>query len=129
MAAPISTYRKEYCAIAIEVLSQGKSIAAVCAKLKISRPTFYTWRNNNPEFDDAISLGLQQAQAAWEEIGLDGIMGRIERFSGAPWIFTMKNRFRDDYAEDKKDDKKSDEKSVLEKIISGEIVINKPVSQ
>lgn len=115
-------YKKEYPKKAEEILAQGKSLAAVCAALDIARQTFYEWKDQHPEFKESIEKGLLKAQAAWEEIGKDGIVGNYEKFNASSWIFTMKNRFRHDYAEEK-DDKKDSEKSVLEKIITGEIKI------
>ena len=117
-----SDFRPEYCEIAAEVLSSGKSYAAVCSKLDICRSTLYKWRDDFPEFAKALSRGLQKAQEHWEDIGEDGIKGNIDKFSSTPWIFTMKNRFRDDYADEKKEDKTSAD-SLLEKILSGEIKI------
>ncbi len=110
-----SKYKPECCDIAAEVLSRGKSLAAVCAELDICRATLYEWRDHNPEFARAISNGLQKAQRYWEEIGEQGVTGQIEKFGGAPWIFTMKNRFRDDYAEDK--ESKTVSESIVEKLL------------
>lgn len=108
-------YSKEMCAIAEQVLADGESLAAICAELDISRTTLYEWRDSHPEFRDAIASGLQKAQRAWEKIGKDGIVGNYEKFNAAPWIFTMKNRFRDDYREDK--EVKSESTSIIEKLI------------
>lgn len=110
-----SKYKPEYCEIAQEVLGNGKSLAAVCARLNICRATLYEWRDSNAEFAKALNQGLQKAQEYWEQIGEDGITGKIDKFGGAPWIFTMKNRFRADYQEDK--DAKSDNTSLVEKLI------------
>ena len=121
MGAP-TKFKNEYCKKAEEILASGRSLAAVCAKLSIARSTLYEWRDNNPEFKQAIEKGLQKCQAYWEELGIDGVVGNYEKFSAAPWIFTMKNRFRDDYTEDK-DDKQDNAVSVLEKIITGEIKV------
>lgn len=121
MAMP-GKYRPEMCQTAEQVLANGESLAAICAELNITRTTLYDWRDSNPEFKAAIDRGLQKAQRLWETIGQDGVKGNYEKFGAAPWIFTMKNRFRDDYREDK-EDKKDDSISVLEKIISGELKI------
>lgn len=121
MPAP-AKYKKEYAQIAGLILSKGDSIAAVCAEIEITRQTFYDWKKIHPEFADAVEIGLLKAQVVWETIGRGGIEGHYEKFGATPWIFTMKNRFREDYKEDK-EDKKDDEKSVLEKILSGEIKI------
>ena len=119
-----STYKPEYEALAIEILSQGKSLAAVCAKIGVCRDTLYDWRDKYPGFAKALKTGLQQAQSVWEDIGTQGITGQHEKFAGTPWMFVMKNRFREDYADDKKEDKASAAESVLEQILSGKIQVN-----
>jgi transposase-like protein len=116
-------YKKEFALVAEEILSEGKSLAAVCAHFSIARTTLYEWREHHEEFRNAVESGLQKAQAVWEDIGMHGIKGNYEKFGAAPWIFTMKNRFRADYAEEKEEKKISDEQSVLEKIISGDLKI------
>jgi hypothetical protein len=121
MAWPESTYKSEYCSIAADVLAAGESLAAVCAELDICRATLYNWRDAYPEFANAINAGLQKAQRDWEALGREGIVGDIKNFSAAPWIFTMKNRFREDYQEEK--DNKENASSLVEKII-GKLVDN-----
>lgn len=108
-------YNKEMCKIAEQVLADGESLAAICAELNITRSTLYEWRDTYPEFSDAISRGLQKAQREWEKIGQNGTKGYYEKFNASSWIFTMKNRFREDYKEDK--EVKSDSTSIIEKLI------------
>jgi hypothetical protein len=122
MAWQVSEYKPEYCEIAASVLAGGESLAAVCAELNCCRKTLYNWRDAHPEFADALHIGLQKAQRDWEALGRSGIQGDIDKFSASPWIFTMKNRFRDDYQDDKKEEKSTSE-SLLEKIISGDIKV------
>lgn len=121
MGAP-TKFKNEYCKKAEEILATGKSLAAVCAKINIARSTLYEWKDTYPEFKESLERGLQKCQAYWEEIGLDGVVGNYEKFAAAPWIFTMKNRFRDDYTDDK-DEKQDSAISVLEKIITGELKV------
>lgn len=101
----LPAYKPEYCEVASKVLAGGESLAAVCAELDICRATLYNWRDSYPEFASALNRGLQKAQRDWENLGRQGIQGDLEKFSASPWIFTMKNRFRDDYQDDKKEDK------------------------
>lgn len=108
-------YKKELCDKAYEVLANGESLASVCAELNITRTTLYEWRDTQPDFKDAIERGLQKAQHVWEKIGEHGIKGHYEKFGGAPWIFVMKNRFRDDYKEDK--EPKTVSETIVEKLI------------
>lgn len=121
MARP-TDYRPEFCAIAEQVLANGESLAAVCAEIEITRPTLNAWREAHPEFNESVCIGLSKAQRDWERLGRNGIEGNLEKFSGAPWIFTMKNRFRDDYKDDKKEES-NDAVSVLEKIMTGELKV------
>ena len=110
-----SKYKADYCQIAFDVLSAGKSKAHVCCKIGITRPTLYEWVAQHEEFADAVNMGLQHAQAHWEDIGEQGVKGDLEKFSATPWIFTMKNRFRDDYKEDKQE--KTVSETIVEKLI------------
>lgn len=116
MVGVASTYKPEYCKVALDVLAGGESLAAVCAEIGISRPTLYTWRDTFPEFAESLSVGLQRAQRDWEALGRQGISGEIEKFSATPWIFTMKNRFREDYAE-RKDEDHTSSNTLIEKLI------------
>lgn len=114
MARPVE-YKSSYCKIAQQVLGSGESLAALCAEIEITRPTLSAWRETYPEFGDAVAIGLLKAQRDWERLGRDGIEGNLEKFSASPWIFTMKNRFRDDYAEEK--ESKSSSESLVEKLL------------
>lgn len=107
-------YDESYCTKAIEVLSNGESLVAVAAELGVSRKTVYEWKDKHPEFKEAIEDGLARSQRYWEQMGHDGTTGANKDFCATPWMFTMKSRFRADYAEDKKDDSKD---SVIEKLL------------
>ena len=110
-----SKYKPEYCEVAAKVLAGGESLAAVCAELDICRATLYNWRNDHPEFASSINRGLQKAQRSWEAFGREAMEGQVDRFSAPSWIFTMKNRFRDDYKEDKQE--KTVSESLVDKLI------------
>jgi hypothetical protein len=110
-----SKYKPEYCQVAVDILSRGKSLAAICAHLNICRDTLYAWRDAHPDFAASLKAGLQKSQAVWEDLGEQGIKGDIEKFGAAPWIFTMKNRFRDHYKEDK--EQKTVSESMVEKML------------
>jgi hypothetical protein len=99
MAFKESLYDPKHCETAVRVLSEGKSLAAVCVELDICRATLYNWRDAHPEFKMALDKGLQHAQLKLEELGMKGMSGEIKSFAGSPWVFTMKNRFRSDYAD------------------------------
>ncbi len=90
--------------IALEHFKKGKSIIAVCNKLGIVSSTYYQWVEHHPEFKDACQLGLQHSQEFYEDIGLDGIRGDLEKFGGSSWQFVMKNRFRHSYSDQQQND-------------------------
>lgn len=47
------------------------------------------------EFDrDEIAKVEREYMKKWEEMGIDGMMGKNPYFQGSPWIFNMKNRFK-----------------------------------
>jgi len=108
-------YDESMCEIARQLLAKGKSIARVATDLGVCRDSIYDWRDKHPEFARALKTGKDSAQSHWEDIGEEGITGEIKNFSATAWMFTMKNRFRDDYKEDK--DKKDDNGSLVEKIL------------
>lgn len=112
MAALI--YNETYCTKAIAVLSNGESLVAVAAELGVSRQTVYEWKVKHPEFNEAVQIGLARSQRYWERMGHDGTIGYNKDFSATPWVFTMKSRFREDYAEEKE---KSNSDSLVEKLI------------
>lgn len=116
-------YKTEFCAIAESVLAKGESRAAVCAELDIARSTLHEWEEHHPEFREAMSRGLQKSQRYWESLGTSGVVGEFEKFGSSAWIFTMKNRFRDDYAEDKKEADKSPAEAALTQILTGKVTI------
>jgi len=96
-----SIYKSEMCSEAIELGGQGKSLTQIAVALGVSKDTLYTWVKEKPEFSDAIQKARAAAQAWWEERGQLATDGEIPGFNATAWVFTMKNRFRDDYADRK----------------------------
>ena len=85
----------------IELMKNGKSITKVCAEFGITRQTFYNWKDNYPEFKDAVELGVVKSQAWWEDTMQDGAQGKIKYFDSRAASFMMASRF-DDYKEQPK---------------------------
>ena len=65
MARP-SKYKHEYNEIALDFLSQGKSIVQLSTKLGVHRDTLYEWAERNEEFSDTLEQGKQNSQEHWE---------------------------------------------------------------
>lgn len=86
--------------IALSGFREGKSIVGVCCALGISRETYYQWRDDKEHpFHRIAKQGEMLSQQFWEEIGLKGVVGQVDKFAGSSWQFTMKNRFRADYSD------------------------------
>lgn len=82
---------------ALELLSQGKSLTYCAAKIGVARSTVYEWKESIAEFSDAVNKGLALAQAHWEDVLQDAATGANPDANPATLIFTMKNRFREDW--------------------------------
>jgi hypothetical protein len=103
-------YRPEYCQLAIDLLSQGYSLAKIAAELRVSRQTIYQWRDDNPEFSDALKAG-EAASAAWWQEQLRRIVSGGEGNAAAA-IFGLKNRDPNYWREKRELDHTSSDRSM-----------------
>lgn len=108
-------YNESMCATAIQILGSGKSMAALAGACGVCRESIYDWIDKHPEFALAVKKGKAVGQAYWEERGHQAMFGATKNFSASAWIFTMKNRYREDYAEEKEN--KSVSESLVEKLL------------
>lgn len=88
-------YRPEMCQQVIDYMKEGKSLTQVSVLLGISKETLYQWKDTYPDFSDAIKVGIDAAQAWWEEFGQQKIGEGSNAMNATAYIFTMKNRFKD----------------------------------
>lgn len=79
-------YRPDFCQIAVDILSSGRSYAALAAELGVGKSSIVDWEKQHPDFSHALKIGLAKAESIWEE-------HRPAEVPPAIWIFTMKNRF------------------------------------
>lgn len=93
MAGRPTKYTSNACKVALEYLGKGHSKEALAGALEVHRDTLYEWCKKYPEFSDTIKRGEAMSLLHWEEVGLDGMMGKIKGFNASIWIFTMKSRF------------------------------------
>ncbi len=75
------------------MFANGETIVEVAIDLGISRRTFYDWRKQYPEFEEALDEGLAVSEAWWSKVGRAGAIG-VKNVNPALWIFNMKNRFK-----------------------------------
>lgn len=89
-----------------EMFEDGSSITKVCAKkLKITRRTYYEWKEKYPDFKEAAEHGEELAEAFHEE-RLDAGVLNSENFGMSGQLFLMRSRFRKTYSEQKADEQK-----------------------
>ena len=91
-------YKKEFCDIAIECGREGMSLAGIAAEIDVTRDTLYRWMTEHEDFSDAIKRARELALAWWERVAARQAT-LPNSGNSAALIFTLKNRFRDDYAD------------------------------
>jgi len=107
-----SSYRPEYCEVAIELGKQGKSPAAIASFLGVSRQLLYDWAKLYPDFSTAMEKSVTFAQDYWEQKGEDNI--GTPGFNSAIYKLFMSSRFRHDYMEIKKTEVSGPEGGAIE---------------
>lgn len=79
-----------------KMLSDGSLPAKVRASLRMSKRQWEKFYESEPEFRDAVDIGMEACEATWAEIPSRGTYPNGEEFnkqSQTSWIFTMKNVF------------------------------------
>jgi hypothetical protein len=92
-----SKYDPKFCDAVVAVGEDGGTLAEMAVACGVNRETINDWIAAHPEFSDAIKLGIQKAQAWWEEKGRIATFGGMPGFNATSYIFHMKNRFKDDW--------------------------------
>ena len=108
-------YRKEYCYIAIDFLSEGYSVTALAGHLKVARSTVFKWAEDNPEFSDALKTGQALAAEWWERVLRQVALTGDGNASAA--IFGVKNRSREEWRDKQELDHTSSDNSMAPLVI------------
>lgn len=99
-------YKPEFAETAKSILSQGFSIASVCAELSICRNVCYEWIATHKDFSDAVKEGQELAQRFWETLLVSDATGTLPKslqaknskgINTTAVIFALKTRFHKDY--------------------------------
>ena len=69
-------YKSEHCKAITEAMATGLSAEAAAAKVGISARSLFNWRQQHPEFLQAIQEGRQLSTLWWEERALDMAQGK-----------------------------------------------------
>jgi hypothetical protein len=93
-------YDPAFCEQVIAWGREGRSHAQIAARLDVARSTLYLWRDQHPEFSDALTRARDFAQNWWEDKGQEGLT--IPGFSAPLWAKQVSCRFREDYTDTSK---------------------------
>ncbi len=92
-------YDPAMCEAVIEAGAQGMTLAEMADIIGVTRETVRAWVAEKPEFSCAVKEGLDKAQAWWERKGREATFGAIDGYNATSYIFQMKNRFKEDWAD------------------------------
>ena len=87
-------YKPEYCEQLVEHMAKGLTFESFAGVIDTHRGTLYDWKNAHPEFADAHKKAIEKSMLFWDNLGVLGVVGKVEGFNTAAWIFNMKNRHK-----------------------------------
>lgn len=99
-----SQYDPSYCQKAIELGKLGKSTEAIGAILNVGTATLYRWRDEHPEFREALEIAKEHELLWWEEVAQGYMVERKDgdRLNASIWSRSMAARFPKKYRESTK---------------------------
>lgn len=90
-------YDPVMCDRVIELGRTGASLAEMALELDVCYATFDNWKNDKPEFLEAVKKAERLSQGWWERQGRIATFGGVNGFNATSYIFNMKNRFKADW--------------------------------
>jgi transposase len=99
-----SKYLPEYCEKVIELGKLGKSTEAIGSMLDVGTATLYRWRDEFPEFREALDVAKDHELRWWEEMAQGYMLEHKdgERLNSSIWSRSMAARFPKKYRESTK---------------------------
>ena len=99
-----SLYDPAYCQQAIELGKIGKSTEAIGATLGVGTATLYRWRDEHPEFREALDIAKDMELLWWEDQAMSYMVENKEsdRLNASIWSRSMAARFPKKYRESTK---------------------------
>lgn len=98
-----SKYKPEYCQTVIDIMSQGKSMAAVAAEIGVGVNRLTGWCEDHEEFRKACDAGRALALRWWENLATMVATGQHEKHevfkkaNAGMIMFLMSRRFQEYY--------------------------------
>ena len=86
-------YKSEFCGLVVEAGRLGKTKTQMARIIGVGRRTLERWETKHKEFAEAMGEAVSHAQGYWEDVYDENFLAG--RDLGAPFIFMMKNRFKD----------------------------------
>ena len=96
-----SKYDPAMCEAVIACGSEGMGKCEMAEVLGIHYETLEAYQAKHSEFSEAVKAALRKSQAWWERKGREATFGAIEGYNATSYIFQMKNRFKEDWADTK----------------------------
>jgi len=90
----LSKYKKAYCKDIIFHMEKGFSFESFCGVVFVNQDTLYEWAKRHPEFAIAKQIAFERNRLFWEKVGIQAVLGKIDKVNASIWIFNMKNRFQ-----------------------------------
>ena len=84
-------YKEEFCQLAEDLLSQGKSLIHLAKSCGVHRDSIHEWRKKHPSFSDSVKKGLELSELWWMDQAQDNLHSKT--FNAVLWYMNMKNRF------------------------------------
>lgn len=85
-------FKKEYCKMLEEHMTQAYSYESFAAKIGVTRDCLYKWEKSHPNFLYSKKKGKDSELLRMEQIGFQGMTGKLKGFNSTVWIFMMKNK-------------------------------------
>ena len=117
-------YKPEYCDTVIQLAEDGLSFTELAVELGVARATLYNWREENPEFLDALEKAREKSMSWYsktfrgQHLPKDKDGNTMPPANIAGVIFQAKNQFPDDY-KDRRDINHEGELKLVEVVFTG----------
>lgn len=89
-----SKYKKKYCQMLIDHMSNGLSFSSFGCSIDVNRDTLFQWEKDHKEFSDAKSIGREKQEYFYEVTGVQAMRGKIPDFNSTAFVWMTKNMLK-----------------------------------